>query len=75
VTVPLADPSGTVVHQIFAVPVLSWSDNAIGFILNLPSGAIPGTYTTTVHRSNGKTASGTFTAGAWNASGDCVPTE
>jgi hypothetical protein len=75
VTVPLADQNGTVVHQMFAVPVLSWSENAISFALNLPSGAIPGTYTTTVHRSNGKTTSGTFTEGARNASGDCVPTE
>jgi hypothetical protein len=72
VTVPLADPSGSVVHQIFALPVLSWLENAISFALNLPSGAIPGTYTTTVHRSNGKTTSGIFTVGARNASGDCL---
>ena len=37
-------------------------------------GAIPGTYTTTVHRSNGRTTSGTFTVGAPNASGNCVAT-
>src|SRR5207244_1288724 len=59
VTVPLADQNGNVVHQMFAVPVLSWTENAISFVLNPPSGAIPGTYTTTVHRSNGRTASGT----------------
>jgi hypothetical protein len=72
VTVPLADPNGSVVHQLFAMPVLSWRENAISFALNVPPGAIPGTYTTTVHRSNGKTAAGTFTVGARNASGDCV---
>jgi len=74
VTVPLADQNGNVVHQMFAVPVLSWTENAISFVLNPPSGAIPGTYTTTVHRSNGRTTSGTFTVGAPNASGNCVAT-
>jgi hypothetical protein len=71
-TVPLADPNGNIVHQTFAVPVLSWSENAISFALNLPAGAIPGTYTVTVHVSSGKTASGDCTVGARTPNGDCA---
>jgi uncharacterized protein YfaS (alpha-2-macroglobulin family) len=71
-TVPLGDPNGSVVHQTFAVPVLTWSENAISFALNLPSGAIPGTYTVTIHPSSGKTASGDCTVGTRTASGDCA---
>jgi hypothetical protein len=47
--------------QEVAIPVLGWSENAINAILLLPDGAQPGTYTVTVHRSNGKTSSDTFT--------------
>jgi hypothetical protein len=71
-TVPLADPNGNLVHQTFAVPVLSWSENAISFALNLPAGAIPGTYTITVHHSSGSTAAADCTVGARTANGDCT---
>lgn len=57
VTVPFMNN----VTEEIAIPVLGWSENAINALLLLPAGAQPGTYTVTVHRSNGKTASDTFT--------------
>jgi hypothetical protein len=72
VTVPLADTSGNIVTQEFAVPVLSWAENVISFILNLPSGAAPGMYTATVHRGNGKTTTGSFIVGTRDANGNCA---
>jgi hypothetical protein len=52
--------------------VLAWSENVINFVLLLPAGAIPGTYTATVHRGNGKTTSGSFTVGIRDSSGKCL---
>lgn len=72
VDVPLMDGNGNIVHQTFAVPVLSWADNQISFVLNLPAGAIPGTYSATIHRGNGKTTSASFQVGTRNSSGNCV---
>jgi IPT/TIG domain len=64
ITVPLLDAQGTPFTQEFAIPVLAWSENAIYALLSLPAGAQFGTYTLTVQRGNGKTASGSFTVGA-----------
>jgi hypothetical protein len=72
VTVPLSDHMGHTVMQVFAMPVLSWSENVVSFALNLPAGAVPGTYTATVYRSNGNTASGSFSVGTRDSQGNCV---
>jgi IPT/TIG domain-containing protein len=72
VTVPLSDNMGHIVTQVFAMPVLAWSENVVSFALNLPAGAVPGTYTATVIRSNGKTASGSFTVGTRDSNGNCL---
>jgi hypothetical protein len=64
ITVPLLDSKGKPFTQEFAIPVLNWSENAIDALLSLPAGAQFGSYTLTVHRGNGKTATGTFTVGA-----------
>jgi len=61
VTVPFRDAQGHPFTQEYQIPVLAWSENAINAVLLLPAGAQLGTYTLTVHRSNGKTASATFT--------------
>lgn len=60
VTVPLLDADGNPFTQEYQIPVLGWSENAINALLSLPAGAQLGLYTLTVHRDNGKTASGTF---------------
>jgi len=64
ITVPLLDSKGKPFTQEFAIPVLNWSENAIDALLSLPAGAQFGSYTVTVHRGNGKTATGTFTVRA-----------
>jgi hypothetical protein len=60
VTVPFLDSLGIPFTQEVVIPVLGWSENAINAILSLPGGAQPGTYTLTVHRGNGKSASSSF---------------
>jgi hypothetical protein len=60
ITVPLLDSHGQPFTQEYLVPVLGWSENAISAWLALPDGAQLGSYTATVHRDNGKTASGSF---------------
>jgi hypothetical protein len=72
VDVPLMDSMGNVAHQTFVMPVIFWSENVVSFLLSLPGGAIPGTYTATVHRGNGKTASGSFVVGVRDSSGNCI---
>jgi IPT/TIG domain-containing protein len=64
ITVPLLDSQGQPFTQEYLVPVLGWSENAISAWLGFPTGAQPGSYTATVHRDNGKTASGSFTVAA-----------
>jgi len=59
-TVPFLDSTNKKFTQVFAIPVLAWSENAINAVLSLPSGAQLGSYGVTVHRGNGKTASGTI---------------
>jgi hypothetical protein len=63
VTVPFLDAQGNSFTQEVQIPVVLWSDGAIDAVLLLPPGAQPGSYTVTVHRANGKTASGHFTVG------------
>ncbi len=61
VTVPFLDAQGHPITQVFALPVLLWSENMIDVLLTVPAGAQLGSYTLTVQRSNGKTASRSFT--------------
>jgi hypothetical protein len=61
VTVPLLDSHGNPFTQEVAIPVLAWAESAIHALLSLPEGAQLRGYTLTVHRGNGKTASGSFT--------------
>jgi hypothetical protein len=63
INVPVQDAHGNVTRQDFALPVLSWSENAVFTVLNLPTNVVPGAWTITVHRGNGKTASGTLSGG------------
>jgi hypothetical protein len=63
INIPVQDSHGNVTRQDFALPVLSWSENAVFTVLNLPDNVVPGAWTITVHRGNGKTASGTLTGG------------
>jgi len=60
VTVPFLDSHGKPFTQEFAIPVLNWTDAAIDALLSLPAGAQTSSYTLTVHRGNGKTASASF---------------
>jgi hypothetical protein len=61
---------GNVVHQDFALPVTLWSENAIDITLDLPNNVVPGVWTITVHRANGKTASGSLNGGLLS-NGNC----
>ncbi len=63
-TVPFLDSNGNPFTQEVALPVVLWSENAIDALLFLPAGAQPGTYSLTVHRGNGKSASGSITVAA-----------
>jgi hypothetical protein len=60
-TIPFLDSQGHPFTQEFALPVLLWSENALDVLFQAPAGAQLGTYTLTVHRNNGKTATRTFT--------------
>lgn len=60
VTVPFKDSQGQPFTQEYLMPALAWSENAIYFLFLPPDGAELGTYTVTVQRSNGKSASHTF---------------
>lgn len=64
VTVPLLDAHGNPFTQEYQMPVLAWSNNAVEALLSLPVGAQPGSYTLTVHRDNGKSASASLTVSA-----------
>jgi hypothetical protein len=59
--VPFRDAEGKLFFQEFAVPVLAWYNTQIHLRLFVPAGAELGTYTVTVRRDDGKTASGSFT--------------
>jgi IPT/TIG domain-containing protein len=61
VTIPFLDSQGHPFTQEFALPVLLWSENALDVLFRAPAGAQLGTYTLTVHRNNGKSASKAFT--------------
>jgi hypothetical protein len=60
VGIPFLNALGQPFTQEFAVPVLLWSENAVNVLLQFPAGAQLGTYTVTVRRSNGKSATRTF---------------
>lgn len=72
ISVPFLDAHGNLFMQEFAAPVLAWSDRAVEVVLDVPSGAQPGTYALTVHASDGTTATGSITAGT-RVNGNCVP--
>jgi hypothetical protein len=61
VTVPFLDAQQQPFTQVFALPVLLWSENAVSVLLTIPAGAQLGDYTMTVRRGNGKSASLPFT--------------
>jgi hypothetical protein len=60
VTVPFKDSQGVPFTKEYLMPALAWSENAINLFFSPPAGAELGTYTVTVRRSNGKTASRAF---------------
>ena len=54
IVVPFLDTHGNRTTQVYAIPVLNWSENAIDALLLLPPGAQKNTtYSLTVHRGNG----------------------
>lgn len=65
IVVPFLDTHGNRTTQVYAIPVLNWTESAIDALLLLPPGAQKNTtYSLTVHRGNGKTASSSFLVGA-----------
>lgn len=66
------DAHGNTFTQTFTLPVINWGDHAIEVLLSIPANAQPGTYTLTVHRSNGTMVTGSITAGTL-VNGHCVP--
>jgi hypothetical protein len=60
VAVPFLNAQGQPFTQLFALPLMNWTENALQVLFQAPPGAQLGTYTLTVRRANGKTASRTF---------------
>jgi hypothetical protein len=71
INVPFLDAGGSVFFQPFGAVIHSWSDGVVAVSLVLPAGALPGNYTATVLRENGKSAAVAFTVGAI-VNGACV---